>query len=1002
MKTLFFKNLVFQVFIGIFISGAVLAIGMAWSRELLYDHFQGTAAPAAEALSRLLGEKPDVVRIRTVLSRLSGHPEILKTAVIHDNGKMIFARGPQKRAHMIESLRVSFPVTRDGAVAGRLVIWASPELLVRILTSGGNLFMTAAAMAFFGLLAAMILFLYFKRNFYSPLARISAFIESLERDQCARLEINAGYREWKEMAARLNRLNDKMVDTNATLNMLFSVSQTLTSHIEMNQIFNVVLEIIQKKFEGVSCCIVLMAEDGFLKIRNHRGYSQEFIRLMHLRPGEGIAGQAFKRMETVVVNDMALHYYSFNKPALESEGIASFIHIPMIVESSCAGLLNVGSRERCFFTQENVKTLQTLAKYAAIALRNAQLYERVQELNRKLETEVSITTRELIQTNSRLIQKVREMKTLSDIAMTAAAQMNLSDGLTAAAEKIKELLSAQAAGFFIVDENRGELTPYHPFFGLDPALVKGRRFTFTGGSVLEGIVRDGRSFMGNGHSEASSALPFLADELSLHSLILVPLKSGARVTGILAVVNKFGMPFSQDDERIMELIGDRISSIMENGRLYRELEKRLHEMKVLQEIASVMSSEPEWERILSSIIATTTKAFGADLCALLFYDEKTRELATQPGAHFTGGNDVVQIAIPVDDPDSLSALTFRTGEPFLSTDASIDARIRSQSYRLWNIRSLIMVPLRTENRVVGVLRLGKHQPFSYTRDHLNLATLIAHQAAVILENAHLYSSLSEAKSQLEVSNEIKNEFIVKVSGRLAEPLAGGREYLKKVLDGESGELNAMQLSLLTSVGTAIRQVNMLVAEIEDIGRMESGRFRLEMRPVPPGEVLTEVSRELGTEVAQKGLRLECRAQDPIPQVMGDRVRLVQILKNLAMNSIKFTPSGGAITLTVQDNGEYAVFGVEDTGIGIDRKYQQMIFEKFTQLAPDTEGKRSGTGLGLAIVKSMVELHGGKVWVESEPGQGSRFMFIIPLAGISADDSALREHHAGGNAGREFV
>ncbi len=809
--------------------------------------------------------------------------------------------------------------------------------------------------------------------------KLQKFTESFEKDENATLDAGAQHREWREMFFKLNSLNEKAYDTNATLKMLFSVSQTLTSHIEVNEIFGIVLDVIRKKFHDSACFVTLPGEDGFLRVKSYRGLSPDYAKLIHLRSGEGQIGQAYQKCLIIVNDDLENTDSVMDKLLLENEGMHSSMHIPLLVEAKCVGVLSVGTPEKKFFNEDRVNTISTLAKYLGIALRNSQLYERVQELNRRLETEVSITTRELIQTNSRLIHKVREMKALSDIAAYAATKINLQEILEMIVDKIKDLLSTQSVGLFLYVPESNEMIPCAPFFGIKDKDFSHLHFHLNEVKALESVLQEGKNHMFNDPTEAAAAIPILANLFSVHSLVLVPLRSGKKNIGVLGVANKFGSPFTQDDLRILELIADRASGIIDNVRLYHELERRVSDLTVLQEISSAISSEPVWDKTIKKVISTTTRAFDADLCALLIFDEKNNELVTQQGAYFTGGDEAVLLRIKTDDINSHSAQVFRSGEPFLSPDASLDPRIKSQTSKLWDVRSLILVPLRAENRVIGVLRIGRHKANCYTNDHLKLAILIAHQAAIIIGNAQLYNSLRETKNELEQLNQIKNEFISMVSHELRTPLTAVKGFVKVVLGGEAGDLNNQQKKFLQIADQSIDRLTVLITDLLDISSIESGQLKLQMGPVDPKEIVSTVITNLAAEAANKKLKLTAHIPETFPMIQADRQRLIQVFDNLVVNSIKFTPAGGMITVSAMDRGDFVLFSVADTGIGIDKKDQKKVFEKFYQVDSGITRASSGTGLGLAIVKSIVEMHGGQIWVESEPNSGANFQFVIPRA-----------------------
>jgi signal transduction histidine kinase len=209
--------------------------------------------------------------------------------------------------------------------------------------------------------------------------------------------------------------------------------------------------------------------------------------------------------------------------------------------------------------------------------------------------------------------------------------------------------------------------------------------------------------------------------------------------------------------------------------------------------------------------------------------------------------------------------------------------------------------------------------------------------------------------------------------------------VKVVLEKEAGEINDQQEKFLKIADQSIDRLIVLISDLLDISRIESGQFSLRLGPVDPREVIVDVVRDMAPEAIRKRLVLDTRLPDFFPLVMADRERLMQVFENLILNGIKFTPEEGSITLSAQDKGDFVLFSVADTGVGIAGKDQQKIFEKFYQVDSGSTRAIKGTGLGLAIVKSIVEMHGGQIWLESEPGQGSTFLFLIPRAKTEIKD-----------------
>ena len=979
MKKLVLKHSAGIIFFFSLICALYFLGGYLFFRSLMHSHFSPDKNPKTMLLVQSVLEKSDPSSVNSAIEDFYNSTGIMAGINFSHNGRSYYEDAWKMRKYTLKLHGLVYPLPSRGGEANLLTVWPDAGYIFSGPARQKTYLFLGIWLAGLALWAFLGIYSYIRASFISPLRELRQFLENIENERFESFDASAYPSEWRQIALRLNTINNKLSGTTETLQMLLSVSKALTSHLEVNDIFNVVLEIIIKKFNTVSSSVIMYGENGFLSTKNYRGLSPEWAKSVRVRPGDGLLGHAYQRCESVVVNDFAKPGLGVSAADYAKEGIGSFVYIPIVVDSKCMGILNVNSKDTNFFTHEKVEAIKTLAEYLSIAVRNVGLYERVGELNRRLETEVSSTTMELIQTNSRLIQKVREMKALSDIAGYAAAKSGLSELLEMIVDKTKELLSAQAAGIFLYSPETNEVIPSPPFFGIKDREFSRLRFSLNEARVLGSAIKDAKHFVFNDEKSSREALPLLANLLAIHSLAIVPLRSGNKPVGVMGVANKFGAPFTQDDLRILELIADRIAGIIENVTLYQELEHRLRDLTALQEISSAISSEPELDKTMNKVVSTTTKAFASDLCALLLFNEMTGELETQSGAYFTGDGASVMLKIPVDDPNSLSAQVFRSGEPFLSPDASLDPRIKSQTARLWDLRSIIIVPLMAENKVIGVLRIGRHQANSYNKDHLRLATLISHQAAVIIANAHLYDSLRDAKIEQERLNQVKNEFLSIVSHELRTPITTIKGFVKVVLQGEAGPLNSQQEKFLQIADQSTDRLTVLISDLLDISRIESGKLTVRMEQVDPKALIEEVVRNIAGEAQKKGLTLKAELPAILPLINADRDRLRQVFDNLILNSIKFTPSGGRIDVAAVDKGDYLMFSVKDSGIGISSRDQQRIFEKFYQAETGTTRSTAGAGLGLAIVKSIIEFHGGQIWVESEPGMGSTFTFLIPRA-----------------------
>ena len=229
----------------------------------------------------------------------------------------------------------------------------------------------------------------------------------------------------------------------------------------------------------------------------------------------------------------------------------------------------------------------------------------------------------------------------------------------------------------------------------------------------------------------------------------------------------------------------------------------------------------------------------------------------------------------------------------------------------------------------------------------------------------------------------KTQFLANISHDLRTPLTAVITHAEILRDGILGPLSPAQEKSVNGIISGGRQLLRQVSEILHYARAGAGQLTLDVRTFPIGEVLRE-SRALNDALAaRKGITLELHLAEDLPPVSADREKLTHVVGNLLGNALAFTPDGGRVWLTarhVTDGGAALLVEIGDTGIGIAPEHHELIFHEFAQVDSTASRRHHGTGLGLTIARSFVELHGGRIWVESQLGEGSRFYFTIPARG----------------------
>jgi signal transduction histidine kinase len=259
----------------------------------------------------------------------------------------------------------------------------------------------------------------------------------------------------------------------------------------------------------------------------------------------------------------------------------------------------------------------------------------------------------------------------------------------------------------------------------------------------------------------------------------------------------------------------------------------------------------------------------------------------------------------------------------------------------------------------------------------------ATQSVLAIQNARLFREIEDKSRQIEAANRHKSEFLANMSHELRTPLnaiIGFSEVLQEKL---FGELNEKQAEYTDDILTSGRHLLSLINEILDLSKVEAGRMELETASFDLPLAIDNARTFVRERATKHGITVDIDVDERLGDYIGDERKIKQILLNLLSNAVKFTPEGGRIEITARQVDGSVEISVSDTGIGIAPEDQPRIFEEFRQVGSDNAKKIEGTGLGLTLAKKFVELHGGRIWVESEPGKGSTFSFTLPQKPLPA-------------------
>jgi signal transduction histidine kinase len=312
------------------------------------------------------------------------------------------------------------------------------------------------------------------------------------------------------------------------------------------------------------------------------------------------------------------------------------------------------------------------------------------------------------------------------------------------------------------------------------------------------------------------------------------------------------------------------------------------------------------------------------------------------------------------------------------TDVKADPEYTlAEAQRLGDYRTILCVPMLREGVPIGLLALTRSEVQPFTDKQIELVTTFADQASIAIENVRLFDEIQDKSRQLEEASQHKSQFLANMSHELRTPLNAILGYTELMADGAYGEPSEKMLGILKRLEANGRHLLGLINDVLDLSKIEAGQLVLELSDYSIQDIAQAVRSTLEPLAADKKLGFKVEVAPQLPSGRGDGRRLTQVLINLVDNAIKFTDAGEVVIKAVANNGSFQV-SVHDTGPGISASDQAKLFQEFQQADNTITRKKGGTGLGLAISKRIIEMHGGRVWIDSVVGEGSTFSFTVPV------------------------
>jgi signal transduction histidine kinase len=640
---------------------------------------------------------------------------------------------------------------------------------------------------------------------------------------------------------------------------------------------------------------------------------------------------------------------TFQKQVSWHEGDQLFV--PLTAGEELLGYLTVDRPEDGLRpTDDKLEVLEIFANQAAIAIQNANLYSSIDQA---------------------LDERVAELATLQEIDTQLNVKLDFVYVMNMTLEWAMRITSAVAGTLALVASDRKTLDIV-AHKGYPPEMDE---YWSTPWPIEEGImgrvVRTGEPEM---VEDVTKDADYVDTGISPQSHLAAPIKREGQVIGTITLESPEVGGFTVEHMSFLTRLADHAAIAIENVRLYQQTNRRVAELTALQQISLDLTSSLNLSAVLESVAANAFALTQADEITIYLYDEHEDALFFGTGLSKSGKQERPPIPIP---DNELTATVARQGEPIVISDTGEQPSLHTK----WQIGAMASIPLQKAGHVLGVFDVIFGRTHFFTQDELRALNLLADQAAIAIQNAQLFLEVQRA-------NEAKSEFVGIVSHELKVPMTSIQGYARLMTLGAAGPISQQQLEFANIILKNVERMGNLVSDLLDLARIESGRIKISPRPINLSKVVQDAVRSIQGQVDAREHTLEIGIPEDLPSARADPMRIIQVWTNLISNAYKYTPRGGRIRAwarphssrdTQTADGKWILCAVEDNGVGIDASDQERIFEQFYRVQHPQTREEPGTGLGLSITRSIIELHGGHIWVESELGQGSTFYFTLPAA-----------------------
>jgi signal transduction histidine kinase len=681
--------------------------------------------------------------------------------------------------------------------------------------------------------------------------------------------------------------------------------------------------------------------------------------------------------QTIHVHDMAAEVetkYPESKLAQERFGTRTLLCAPLLREGIAIGAILIRRTEVRPFTEKQIKLLETFADQAVIAIENVRLFKELQERNRDLTEALE-----------------QQTATSEILRVIASSPTDVQPVLEVVAESAARLCEAADANIYRIDGSGYRLVASYgpmpiPERDRPRPLIRG----LPPGRAM--IDREVIHVADMSSLEAQAEFPeswTFTQAVGLRTALTAPLLREGIAIGAILIRRTEVKPFTEKQIALLKTFADQAVIAIENVRLFQELEARtgelaqsVGELRALGEVGQAVSSTLDLQTVLSTIVRHAVQLASTDCGIIYEYDEPTQEFHLR--ASYQMEEELVNAyqATPLRLGQGATGRAAETKMPTQIANLREEQEFATRGLRpilsRLGYQSLLAVPLLLDQKVIGALTTYRRETGQFSPEIVNLLQTFATQSTLAIQNARLFREIEDKGRQLEAANRHKSEFLANMSHELRTPLNAIIGFSEVLGEKMFGELNEKQAEYTDDILSSGRHLLSLINDILDLSKVEAGRMELESAKFDLPTAIENALILVRERASRHGIRLRHSVDERLGEFQGDERKFKQILLNLLSNAVKFTPEGGQIKVEAGLSESAVIISVADTGIGIAPEDHEAIFEEFRQVGKDYAKKREGTGLGLTLTKKFVEMHGGKIWVESDLAKGSKFTFTLPI------------------------